>query len=109
VSYDKNGNITALNRNGATTANYSSRAGKAFTPGEKAKVLDANSAKNNGQIVCEGCGVTTTKPAKSERGVTPPKTDRQIDHKVPKSKGGSGTADNGQVLCRDCNRTKSNN
>ena len=34
---------------------------------------------------------------------------RQIDHKIPKSKGGSGTEANGQVLCRDCNRTKSDN
>jgi len=94
---------------GGNSVKSSSRAGKAFTPAEKAKVLDANAAKNEGKIVCEGCGVSTTKPAKSERGVTPPKTDRQIDHIVPKSKGGSGTADNGQVLCRDCNRQKSNN
>ncbi len=87
----------------------SSRAGKVFTPAEKAKVVDANAAKNQGKIVCEGCGVSTTKPEKSTRGVTPPKTDRQIDHVVPKSKGGSGTADNSQVLCRDCNVKKSDN
>ncbi|WP_207234173.1 HNH endonuclease [Pseudobacter ginsenosidimutans] len=32
-----------------------------------------------------------------------------MDHIKPKSKGGSGTAENGQVLCRGCNRTKSDN
>lgn len=86
-----------------------SRAGKPFTTKEKQKVIDANASKNNGEVKCEGCGVTTTKPSKSERGVTPPKTDRQIDHIEPKSKGGSGTAENGQVLCRTCNREKSDN
>jgi 5-methylcytosine-specific restriction endonuclease McrA len=30
-----------------------------------------------------------------------------LDHIKPKSKGGSGTAANGQVLCRSCNREKS--
>jgi len=85
-----------------------SRAGKSFTPKEKQKVVEANKSKNNGTVVCEGCKTQTTTPAKSEKGVTPPKTDRQIDHKQPKSKGGSGTAENGQVLCRDCNRKKSN-
>ncbi len=102
----KAGTKTTAASSVATTVK-GSRAGKAFTPAEKAKVLEANAAKNNGEIICEGCGVTTTKPAKSQRGVTPPKTDRQIDHKEPKSKGGSGTAENGQVLCRDCNRKKS--
>ncbi|AEE51479.1 RHS repeat-associated core domain-containing protein [Haliscomenobacter hydrossis] len=86
-----------------------SRAGKPFTPKEGGKVIDANQKKYDGKIICEGCKVETTKPQKSQKGVTPPKTDRQIDHIKPKSKGGSGTAENGQVLCRDCNRKKSDN
>ncbi|MFN7241081.1 MAG: HNH endonuclease, partial [Chitinophagales bacterium] len=43
----------------------------------------------------------------SKSGVTPPKTETQVDHINPKSNGGSGTPDNGQVLCRDCNIQKS--
>jgi hypothetical protein len=86
-----------------------SRSGKSFTPNEKGKVIDANKQKNDGKAKCETCGTETTKPEKSQKGVTPPKTDLQVDHKVPKSKGGSGTADNGQVLCRDCNRKKGSN
>jgi len=41
--------------------------------------------------------------------VIPAKNERQVDHIKAKSKGGSGTPDNGQVLCRDCNNKKSNN
>ena len=53
---------------------------------------------------------TETVPAtKSTKGVTPSNNERQVDHIVPKSKGGSGTPDNGQVLCRDCNIKKSDN
>lgn len=84
-----------------------SREGKPFTPKEKDKVIETNKAKNNGNVVCENCGTNTTKPDQSKKGVTPPTTDRQVDHVNPKSKGGSGTADNGQVLCRDCNNKKS--
>ncbi|WP_318641918.1 HNH endonuclease [Flavobacterium ardleyense] len=47
--------------------------------------------------------------SKNKKGVTPSKTETQVDHVVPKSKGGSGTPNNGQVLCRDCNIKKSNN
>lgn len=82
------------------------REGKDFTPKGKQQVIDENKAKNNGQTVCENCGVNTTKPEKSQKGKTPPKTDTQVDHIKPKSKGGAGTADNGQVLCRDCNIKK---
>jgi RHS repeat-associated protein len=87
----------------------STRAGMPFTRKGRTEVLDANAAKNQGKIVCEGCGVNTTKPEKSTRGVTPPKTDHQVDHVVPKVKGGPGAPENGQVLCRDCNVKKSDN
>ncbi|XHR95949.1 HNH endonuclease [Mucilaginibacter sp. UC70_90] len=84
-----------------------SRPGQGFTPRGKKDVIDENKAKNNGKTVCEKCGVPTTKPEKSKKGVTPPSTDTQVDHIDPSANGGSGTPENGQVLCRGCNIEKS--
>lgn len=41
-----------------------------------------------------------------KKGVTPPTNETQVDHVVPKSKGGKGVPDNGQILCRECNLKK---
>lgn len=105
--YIKSGETKPTTVNSTPTDQTNSRAGKPFTPKEKEKVIEANKEKNNGTTVCENCKTNTTKPDQSKKGVTPPKTDTQVDHVKPKSKGGSGTADNGQVLCRDCNGKKS--
>jgi RHS repeat-associated protein len=85
------------------------RPGESFTKAGKEAVKDVNAAKNGGKTVCETCGTKTTPSTQSKKGVTPAKTETNVDHVVPKSKGGSGTPDNGQVLCRDCNIKKSNN
>jgi RHS repeat-associated protein len=85
------------------------RPSEKFTKAGKEAVVDVNKAKNGGKTVCEGCKTSTTAATQSKKGVTPSKTETQVDHVVPKSKGGSGTPNNGQVLCRDCNIKKSNN
>jgi len=82
------------------------RAGKDFTKKGKQEVIDANKQQNAGQTVCEDCGTSTVPAKKSEKGVTPPGNETQVDHIYPKSKGGDGASSNGQVLCRDCNRAK---
>jgi hypothetical protein len=83
-----------------------SRPGKSFTRKGKETVVNDNKAKNGGKTVCENCGVETTKPQQSQKGVTPPENETNVDHINPKSNGGSGTPDNGQVLCRGCNLDK---
>jgi RHS repeat-associated protein len=93
----------------AAKLSETARAGKDFTKAGKEAVVDLNKAKNGGAVKCESCGTKTLPSTKSQKGVTPSKKERQVDHVKPKSKGGSGTPDNGQVLCRDCNIKKSNN
>jgi hypothetical protein len=82
------------------------RPGKDFTKAGKEAVTDLNKAKNNGKTVCENCGTQTSKGTQDKKGVKPPGNRTEIDHKKRKSEGGSGTPNNGQVYCRDCNQKK---
>ncbi len=82
------------------------RAGKAFTKKQKQVVKQANAQKNEGKNRCENCDAETIPGKKHERGVTPPLNETQVDHKIPRAKGGPGEVDNAQVLCRDCNLKK---
>ena len=84
------------------------RAGKDFTKAGKEAVIDLNRIQNNGQVKCANGGIETTPAKQSIKNTTPASNERQVDHVIPKSKGGQGTPKNGQVLCRGCNIKKSN-
>jgi hypothetical protein len=85
------------------------RPGLPMTKAGKEAVKDVNREANGGTTVCVGCGVETVPAKQSQKGVTPPSNETHVDHKDAQSKGGSGTPNNGQVLCRGCNLSKSNN
>ena len=78
-----------------------------FTKKGKSLVKDANAKQNDGKILCENCKVETVPGEKHVKDVSPPPNEAQVDHIVPKAKGGKGDPANGQVLCRDCNIKKS--
>jgi len=84
------------------------KAGKAFTQAQKKLILDANKAKNGGKLTSDMSGDELVPACKSQKGVTPPPNEAQVDHIVPKSQGGANSADNAQVLSRTENRAKSN-
>ena len=72
------------------------------------KILKYNTTRRDSRGSGEQCKQNVIKPKKSKRGIKPPKNEWQIDHIDPDSLGGSNKGENGQLLCRRCNRKKSN-
>ena len=81
--------------------------GKNFTASQKQKIIEANRKNNEGVVRSDTSGTVLTQPQKSMKGVTPSPNEWQIDHIQPKSKGGSNSFANAQVLSREENRLKS--
>ncbi|MDQ0110684.1 HNH endonuclease domain-containing protein [Paenibacillus harenae] len=82
--------------------------GKNFTQSQKQKIIEENMNKNGGKIKSDLSGQELVPAQKSQKGVKPSPNEVQIDHIDPKSKGGSNSNSNAQVLSREENRTKSN-
>lgn len=84
------------------------RPSEPFTKAGKEEVWNRNAVKHGGTNKCDNCGVDAVRPQQHTRGVKPPGNEGHVDHATARSKGGSGTPDNGQVLCRECNLEKGN-
>ncbi len=84
----------------------SKAAGKLFKRKSPSKKVKQEIRDRDGNV-CQNCGGATQTPQQSEKGVSPPGNESNIDHKLPVSKGGTREPDNLQNLCRTCNLEKS--
>jgi RHS repeat-associated protein len=83
------------------------RPGAKFTPAQKRDILAANRDRNGGELKSDKSGDALVPSEKSKSGVTPSPLEAQVDHKVPRSAGGTNDPANAQVLSRKENRDKS--
>ena len=82
-------------------------AGKKFTSTQKKKIIQSNMERNGGVIKSDLSGEILVPATQSQKGVTPNPLEVQIDHVHPRSKGGSNSYSNAQVLSRLENILKS--
>lgn len=83
--------------------------GKRFTQTQKKKIIEENKSRNAGQVKSDDptdMHPNLVEPQKSVSGVKPPANEWQIDHIVPRSKGGTNGYDNARVISRQLNRLK---
>ena len=82
------------------------------TPGAGFRVAqylnhEGPSPSTPGKSTCENCGTQTVPGQQSPKGVSPAGNETNRDHIIPRARNGSGTVENGQILCRSCNIKKS--
>jgi RHS repeat-associated protein len=86
-------------RGGKTTSK-----GTDASPAEKRAVRQENRDAHDGKLTCEHCGRNDlVDPQRARGGVPRPANEAQVDHIVPKAKGGEGKRPNLRVLCPRCN------
>lgn len=116
------GDDANANANGATgngpysnlTDSSSVGPGKNFTATQKKNIIEQNMANNGGELRSDLDGTLLVPASKSQKGVTPPPNEVQIDHIVAKNPAdssapaGTNSYSNAQVLSREQNRDKSN-
>ncbi|EMT9786944.1 pretoxin [Neisseria gonorrhoeae] len=93
---------------GNLSDNKSVGEGKKFTPAQKKAIIQESMNRNGGVVKSDQSGEVLVRPKKSQKGITPPSNEWQIDHVQAKSKGGSNSYKNAQVLSRRENIKKSN-
>jgi RHS repeat-associated protein len=82
--------------------------GATFSRATKAEAYALNRAKNDGVLRSDKSGQPLIPSLKSQKGVSTPPNAAQIDHHVPRSRGGTNDISNARVLSAPENVAKSN-
>lgn len=80
--------------------------GGKFTQRQKKAVLEENRKRNGGVIKSDQSGLVLDKPAKSKKGQKANMKQAEIDHIIPRSKRGTNSSSNTQVLSKEENLRK---
>jgi RHS repeat-associated protein len=83
-------------------------AGLETTKAQRTRILEANKEKNGGVLKSDKSGKVLDPPVQSKKGVPANMNQAEVDHIDPKSKGGSNSNSNLQVLSKEENLKKSN-
>ncbi len=83
--------------------------GKSFTSAQKKAIIAENMKRNGGVIKSDKSGTIADKPVQSKKGVRANMNQAEVDHIKAKSKGGSNSHSNAQVLTKKENLDKSDN
>jgi hypothetical protein len=82
--------------------------GKDFTASQKNKLIEANKQQNGGVIKSDKSGNTLNPAKQAQKGQKADMKQAEVDHIVPKSRGGSNSFSNAQILSKEENLKKGN-
>ena len=82
--------------------------GKETTTSQRKRILEENKKQNSGELKSDGDGRALNPPKKVAKGEKADMNQAEVDHKMPRSKGGSNSNANQRVISKEENLKKGN-